>query len=182
MFWTAAKSDIDDPLMHEFVMDVATKLAAVRCHARLSMHSHFENLVLHGVKDVSKAVYSCYLPSVRHKGVVADSMYMKSAVAILNLQDDKNKVFTLGLAGVDTNDKCSLVSVVKLLGDTLNEPSAFMVLADPYYECDQAGNIFSTDGVSQEEVGIANQLGIKCYNLHIEKHRDMLLSLIKNME
>jgi len=131
MFWTAAKSDIEDPLMHELVMDVASQMSTIMLHARFSVDSHFENLVHAGVKDAGKDNYSCYLPSIRHEGMVADGLLVKSAFNMINKQNDKTKLFALGLTGVDMNDRSDQVSVAKLLGDNLMEPSSFMVFVDP---------------------------------------------------
>lgn len=184
MYWTVAKGDIDDPLMCEYAIDFALNMAKLGAHARLSIYSHFEDIVRSALNVEGGVIepFSCYLPSIRHKGTVADGKRYISAFKSFKNQNDKGFVFSLGLSGVDLNERNSLVSVNKLLGDKLTTPSSFLLLAEPFFECDERGHLTSVDGESQEEVRMAQQLGIRCYNLHIEQHRDELQFLIRNME
>ena len=184
MYWTVGKSDIDDPLMCEYAIDFALGMARLGAHARLSVNSHFEHIVRSALDFEGEGNWplSCYLPSIRHKGAIADGERYISAFKSFKNQNDKGFVFSLGLSGVDLSERNSLVSVNKLLGDKLKTPSSFLLLAEPFFECDERGHLTSVDGESQEEVRMAQQLGIRCYNLHIEQHRDELQFIIRNME
>tara|TARA_R110001583_G_scaffold85368_6_gene223722 strand:- start:4798 stop:5226 length:429 start_codon:yes stop_codon:yes gene_type:complete len=141
MYWTVAKGDIDNPLMCEYAIDFACDMAKLGAHARLSVASHFEDVIRTAIDSENNAgsKYSCYLPSVRHKGTVADGNQYISAFKAFENQNDKDFVFSLGLTGVDLNERNSLVSVNKLLGDKLEAPSSFLLLAEPFYECDERG-------------------------------------------
>ena len=184
MYWTVAKGDIDNPLMCEYAIDLAINMAESGAHARLSVDSQFEEIILSALKsnECPADSFTCYLPSIRNKGLVIDNKRYISAYKSYKDQNDKGFVFSLGLSGVDLQERSSLVSVSKLLGDKLNAPSSFLLLAEPFYECDERGQLVSVDGESQEEFRMAQQMGMRCYNLHIEQHRNELQFLIKNME